>query len=135
MVAPKRKTAASGGPASERGRRDDGLSATLAQAAWEQADEALAQALIEFEVATTAKTSRARAQALELLGQALSRAARRRGFNRLGTLGRREPFDPDRHQLNRVAAKPPKVVRVVARGVARAGNVLVRAQVLAERAP
>jgi hypothetical protein len=54
----------------------------LAGAAWAEADAALADALAEFEVLSAAKTAAARKDAMFLLGQALKRAARKRGLGR-----------------------------------------------------
>lgn len=56
------------------------LADALAGAAWAEADAALADALAEFEVLSAAKTAAARKDAMFLLGQALQRAARKRGL-------------------------------------------------------
>jgi hypothetical protein len=100
----------------------------LAQAAWMEADAALAEALVECGRAIQASASEAREEALELLSQALARAARRRGLSRVGKSGAFEAFDPDRHELPASAKPAPKRVRVVVEGVARGGEVLIRAR-------
>src|SRR5262249_40390016 len=56
------------------------LVAKLAEAAWEQADAALAQALADFDEWETAPDAAARKLAREMLGQSLAQAARRRGL-------------------------------------------------------
>lgn len=105
------------------------LTDALAEAAWSEADVALAQALADFDEAETAKKKGARKDALERLGQALSRAARKRGLSRVGDLDERVEFDTDSHDLNAAVAKTPKSVRIQARGVARGGEVLIKPRV------
>ncbi|MFN3464828.1 MAG: hypothetical protein ACK4X1_12210 [Terricaulis sp.] len=101
----------------------------MAEAAWSEADLALAQALADFDEVESAKRKGARRDALERLGQALSRAARKRGLGRIGEIDERATFDPDRHDLNQAVAKTPKSVRIQARGVARGGEILIKPRV------
>jgi hypothetical protein len=114
-----------------RQRAAQGVSLTdaLAEAAWSEADAALAQALADFDEAETAEGKDARKDALGRLGQALSRAARKRGLSRIGDLDDQIDFDASDHELNAPVAKPPKTVRIQARGVARGGEVLVKPRV------
>ncbi|MFZ2031175.1 MAG: hypothetical protein WAU68_12750 [Vitreimonas sp.] len=56
------------------------LADALAGAAWAEADAALADALAEFTALSAAKTAAQRKDAMFLLGQALQRAARKRGL-------------------------------------------------------
>jgi hypothetical protein len=56
------------------------LADALAGAAWAEADAALADALTEFASLSAAKTAAQRKDAMFLLGQALQRAARKRGL-------------------------------------------------------
>jgi hypothetical protein len=106
----------------------------LGEAGWQEADRALARALAEFEEVEAASTPVRRAEALMLLRQALARAARARGFSRLGgDVGEIEPYDPAAHELVRPAARPPADVMILSRGVARGGEVLVKARVRAAR--
>lgn len=58
------------------------LADALAGAAWAEADAALADALSEFDALSAAKTAAQRKDAMFLLGQALVRAARKRGLKR-----------------------------------------------------
>ena len=58
------------------------LADALAGAAWAEADAALAQALAEFETLSSAKTASEQRDAMFLLGQALQRAARKRGLGK-----------------------------------------------------
>lgn len=101
------------------------LSGALAGAAWAEADAALAAALADLDEAIGARGAM-REEALALLAQSLARAARKRGLSRIGALGAEEAFDTARHELARVVAKPPKTVRIEARGVARGEDVLVK---------
>lgn len=105
------------------------LAAALAEASWSEADAALAQALAECDALETAPDAAARDDAMAMLTQALSRAARKRGLSRLGAVGAREAYDPQRHDLSKAGARPPKTVRIIAPGVARGGEILVRARV------
>ena len=59
------------------------LADALAGAAWTEADAALADALSEFETLSAAKTAAQRKDAMFLLGQALHRAARKRGLGQV----------------------------------------------------
>jgi hypothetical protein len=105
----------------------------LAHAAWAQADAALAEALIECDRALNAGSAKLREEALSLLSLALTRAARRRGLTRVGKPGATEAFDAAKHDLAR-AGRAPARVRVVEAGVARGGEVLIKARVKAVRA-
>jgi hypothetical protein len=125
---PKRSKRSKSGAASEPAASSP-LSGALAEAAWAEADSALAHALADFDEAETAKTKRARADALEMLGQSLARAARKRGLSRVGELGAREAFDPTQHDLVGSGVKKPKRVRIAARGVARGAEVIVQPRV------
>lgn len=120
---PKKKSAA-------RKRAASGvqLNDALAGAAWAEADRSLAEALALCDEALQSEGG-ARDLALEMLGQALTIAGRKRGLSRLGELGGREAFDPDRHEFIKPTKKPPKSVRIVARGVARGGEMLTKARV------
>lgn len=106
----------------------------LAEAAWLEADSALAEALVECDQALSAKSERARRDALDLLSLALSRAARRRGFSRVGKKGAIEDFDTKRHDLATSPKRAPKRVRIALEGVARGREVLIKARVTSERA-
>jgi hypothetical protein len=106
----------------------------LAQAAWAEADIALAEAIVECDRAIKAKRADARSEALALTAQALSRAARRRSLVRLGKAGSVEAFDPLRHQLALSVKRAPTRVRVVEEGIARGGEVLVKARAKPARA-
>ncbi|HET9230931.1 MAG TPA: hypothetical protein VFO00_06560 [Vitreimonas sp.] len=106
----------------------------LAEAAWTEADAALAEALIECDRARSAKTSDARDEALSLLQLALGRAARRRGLSRIGKAGGLEDFDAGRHELSARPKRAPKRVRIVDEGVSRGREVLIKARVTAARA-
>lgn len=114
-----------------RQRAAQGVSLTdaLAEAAWSEADAALAQALADFDEAETAERKSARKDALERLGQSLARAARKRGLSRIGDLDQRVDFSAEEHDLNAAVAKTPKSVRIQARGVARGDEVLVKPRV------
>lgn len=106
----------------------------LGEAAWAEADRALAQAMTEFEEVEAASNQVRRAEALMLLRQALARAARVRGFSRLGgEPGAVEPYDPDRHTLISAPQRPPEEVMIVAQGVVRGEEVLVKARAKAVR--
>jgi len=110
------------------------LSSALGEAAWAEADRALAQAMSEFEEVEAAATHVRRAEALMLLRQALARAARVRGFSRLGgEPGAVEPYDQTRHDLVSAPAIAPAEVTIVSQGVARGAEVLVKARVKAVR--
>jgi hypothetical protein len=106
----------------------------LAGAAWLEADAALAEALLECDRAIEADDEETRDEALELLSLALSRAARRRGLTRIGKRGASEDFDAARHELATRSKRAPKRVRVIAEGVARGREVLIKARVAPARA-
>ena len=133
MAAAKSKTRRLKAPkrSATRKRAAQGVSLAdaLAEAAWAEADAALAQALIELDHIETAAGAEARRDALDLLAQSLSRAARKRGLTRVGALGGLEDYDPQRHELSPPVAKAPKKVRIQARGVARGDLVLARPRV------
>lgn len=105
------------------------LADALGEAAWAEADAALAQALVDLDEAAAAVSEAAGAEALALVAQSLSRAARKRGLTRVGALGAVEPYDPQRHDLNSPVAPPAKTVRIVARGVARGDQLLAKPRV------
>lgn len=110
------------------------LSSALAEAAWAEADLALAEALADLDEAETAANEADRADALSMLSQSLSRASRKRGLTRIGALGEQADFNASAHDLAAEGAKKPKKVRIAARGVARGGEVLVRARVRPDQA-
>jgi hypothetical protein len=137
MPAGKKKPKRSNGtpkPSAARKRAAQSLSlpSALAEAAWSEADLALAEALADLDEAQTAADDAARGDALQLLAQSLSRVARKRGLSRIGVLDEKEAFDPGRHDLAYSGAKAPKTVRIAARGVARGEDVLVRPRVRAK---
>lgn len=101
----------------------------LAEAAWSEADAALAQALADFDESETASRKSERKDARARLGQSLSRAARKRGLLRTGDLEERVAFNASEHDLNAAVAKTPKTVRIQARGVTRGGEVLAKPRV------
>jgi hypothetical protein len=121
------------GNSAARKRAAPTLVAALAEAGWAEADASLADALSEFDTLQSAVGARARDDAVALLGQALARAARKRGLARFGALDALEPYDPKRHQLEKPAARTPKRVRIRAQGVARGNEVLIKARVAAVR--
>ena len=123
MAAPKAKRKGKGGGRA-KGAPEPSLNDKLAEAAWAQADAALAEALADLDEVEGAPNDAARGEALAMLAQSLQRAARKRGLTRIGAIGAREPFDPDRHDL--IGAKTPKTVTIRARGVARGKEILVR---------
>lgn len=106
------------------------LSDALAEAAWEEADLALAEALVEADALMEAVDDSSRATAIAFMVQALSRAARKRGLSRIGELGGPEKYDPARHELAGSVAKKPRNVRIAARGVVRGVEVLQRPRAL-----
>jgi hypothetical protein len=115
--------------ARKRAAQGVSLASALAEAAWSEADAALAQALADLDEAQGAEDEAARGDALLRLAQSLSRAARKRGLTRIGELDAQEAYDATRHALNAAVAKPPKKVRIQARGVARGGEVLEKPRV------
>jgi len=128
---PRRPKAGTAKKSAARKRAAQGVSLAdaLAEAAWAEADSALAQALADFDEAETAERKRARKDAMARLGQALSRAARKRGLTRVGELDERVEFNADDHELNASVAKTPKSVRIQARGVVRGGEILAKPRV------
>jgi hypothetical protein len=114
-------------------KRAASLVNALAEAAWTEADAALAEALIECRRAVDAKSKKARDEALELLSLSLGRAARRRGLARIGKRGSLEDFDPARHELPGSARRTPARVRVIEEGVMRGREVLIKARVASPR--
>lgn len=130
---PRAKTPARGqvkkGAARKRAAPAVSLSGALAEAAWAEADLALAEALTALDQAESASDEEARDDAMALLSQALSRAARKRGLSRIGQVGARESYDAKRHDLDDVSGRAPKTVRISARGVSRAGETLVKPRV------
>ena len=106
----------------------------LAEAAWTEADGALAEALVECDRAHAADNDEARDEALGLLRLALARAARRRGLSRIGKVGAVDDFDAGRHELAARGRRAPKRVRILDEGVARGREVLIKARVAAARA-
>lgn len=122
--ASKRPRAKASGP--KQSQVESGaLNAALAEAAWLETDAALAEALALHDEWVTAPPAN-RAALSELLAQALGRAARKRGLSRVGEIDANERFDALRHDF--AGSRPPKIVRVVARGVARGDEILVRAR-------
>lgn len=103
----------------------------LSEAAWAEADLALAQALALLDECDTAPDEAARAEAMDWLRQALVRAGRKRGFVRTGSLGAEAPYDPLRHDL--IAPGKPRTVRIAARGVSRGEAELVKPRVTGTR--
>lgn len=114
-----------------RKRAPGSLAAALAEAAWIEADAALAEALVCADEFASNPAAPSRRTALALLRQALARAARKRGFTRLGEVGARESYDPRLHELTGAFARLPKTVDIVASGVARGAQILVKARVAA----
>jgi hypothetical protein len=106
----------------------------LAEAAWTEADGALAEALVECDRANAAENDEDRDEALDLLRLALARAARRRGLSRIGKASAVDDFDASRHELAASVRRAPKRVRIVDEGVARGREVLIKARVTAARA-
>jgi hypothetical protein len=109
------------------------MAAALAEAAWVETDVALAEALADLDELISADSAQ-RADALAVLAQSLSRAARKRGLTRIGAVDARESYDAAVHDLRQLVAKKPKTVRIQARGVARGGQVLVKPRVHVVRA-
>lgn len=117
-----------------RKRAESGaMAAALAEAAWMEADAALAEALADLDELISADAAH-RADALAVLAQSMARAARKRGLTRIGALDAKESYDPALHDLRQLVAKKPKTVRIQARGVARGEQVLVKPRVGAARA-
>lgn len=135
MPAARKKRTSSGKPVAARKKKRAATAVmvtALAEAAWAEADAALAAALVEFGALSEAKTVKARKDAMLLLGQALTRTARKRGVAPIGVVGDVEAFDAKRHQP--VTSRAPKYVRIDAPGMARGAVVLIKARVSAARA-
>ena len=101
----------------------DALIATLADAAWRRADEALGEAwrdiqALEAALSSSAAQARVRNEAA-IIGDALARAARARGLMRQGAVGDEIAFDPARHDCDGRAPKRGAAARIVVPGVAR----------------
>ncbi len=128
---PKRPKAGAAKKSAARKRAAQGacLADALAEAAWAEADSALAQALADFDEAQTAERKRDRKDAMARLGEALSRTARKRGLTRVGELEQRIEFSADDHEMNASVVKSPKKVRIQARGVTRGGEILAKPRV------
>lgn len=112
------------GAARKRAAPAVSLAGALAEAAWAEADAALAEALADFDEVQTAPDEEARDEAIAMLAQSLSRAARKRGLSRTGELGARAPYDAARHALDEPSGRAPKTVRIHARGVLRGAEAL-----------
>jgi hypothetical protein len=100
------------------------LTRQRAEAAWADADAALAEALAEF-----AAWEAGEADAAAFVGQALRRAARKRGLTPLSAAGALEPYDAALHVLVKSASRPPARVKIKSPGVMRGGEVLAKARV------
>lgn len=119
------------------------LTDMMAEAAWAQADRALAQALRDAAMVEQAVrplkrgAPRAKVQPVEdgllILSQSLSRAARARGLKMFGAVGAVVPFDPRLHEAP-ARAREPKLVRITTPGVTRASDVVMKAVVTPSRA-
>jgi hypothetical protein len=112
------------GAARKRAAPSSKLANALGAAAWAEADTALAEALAEFEAWQAGD-----AAASSFVGQALRRAARKRGLITIGVADEIEIYDPARHMFIKSVARAPKSVRIVSPGIGRAGEVLVKARV------
>jgi len=132
MAAAKKNTPARGGAKRVAVARDARLANALADASWAEADEALAEALIEFAELKRALTEEY--DALDMASQALARAARRRGLVLFGDVGATVAFDAAAHELNGSSAAPARV-RIVREGVMRGREMLNRAVVAPVRKP
>ncbi|MBK6702712.1 MAG: hypothetical protein KA153_02345 [Hyphomonadaceae bacterium] len=129
MSAGDKKSKSKKSAARKRAAQGVSLTDALAEAAWSEADAALAQALADFDEADTADGKAARKDAMARLGQALSRAGRKRGLARVGELDEEVDFDAEAYDLNAAVAKTPKTVRIQARGVTRGGEMLAKPRV------
>ncbi|MFT3729320.1 MAG: hypothetical protein QM759_15965 [Terricaulis sp.] len=121
----KRKT---NGAVRKRAASSRDLTRQLAEAAWAEADAALADALTEFGAWQAGD-----ADAAEFVGQALRRAARKRGLSPLGEAGSVEAYDSSRHALGKLGSRPPARVKIKSPGVLRGGEVLAKARVTSVR--
>lgn len=124
-----KKTSKRKGAARKRAAPVFSLNAALAEAAWAEADTALALALADMDELLDASDPESREAAMAMLAQSLGGAARKRGLMRVGELGAKEVFDPKRHSFVGSVAKPPKTIRITARGVTRGGEMLVAPRV------
>jgi len=107
----------------KRAKKAPALQDLLAAAAWAEVDAHLGEALAEFEAWQSGQ-----ADAALFAGQALRRAARKRGLAVLGEINAIEPYDAKRHLLIKAVARAPAQVRIVRPGVARGGEMLVKAR-------
>ena len=135
MAAAKKNTPARGGakaPAVARQvvAHEARLANALANASWAEADEALAEALVEF--AELKRALREEPETLAMAAQALARAARRRGLRLFGDVGANVAFDANAHELN-PSSEAAGSVRIVREGVMRGREVLIRAIVAPAR--
>ncbi|MBL8558659.1 MAG: hypothetical protein JNM47_08060 [Hyphomonadaceae bacterium] len=101
----------------------------MAEAAWAEADAALAEALADLDEVEGAETAAARRTALAMLAQSLARAGRKRGLTRIGEVGGKAAYSAAAHELAVPAKRAPKRVVISARGVARGGAVLAKPRV------
>ena len=142
MAAARKNTPARGGAKAPTAARqvvahEARLANALANASWAEADEALAEALVEF--AELKRALKQEPETLAMAAQALARAARRRGLGLFGDVGANVAFDANAHELN-PSSDAARRVRIVREGVMRGRDVLIRALVapahkLAKRRP
>jgi molecular chaperone GrpE (heat shock protein) len=119
------------------------LVGALGEAGWAEADKALAAALAETVGLETALAKLARSKspaaiqraddAFVMLTQALDTVARKRGVSRFGEVGAVEKFDPERHEIDGAPRKSARV-KLVAPGVLKGGEVLLKARAKLEAA-
>lgn len=113
--------------------RQNTLANALGEAAWAEADAALAAAIADLDDLEAAIAGNAPAgDAHFMVAQSLNRVARKRGMTRLGEVGATVVFDPAQHE--RAAPGVAKRVRILRPGVMRAGAVLIKARVGSPRA-
>lgn len=127
MAAAKKKKSGARKKGPDKAKSDRALTEALGAASWADADLALAAAITSFEAACLAKVGAEREQWLALLGQALTRAARKRGLTRLGVAGEEVRYDAAHHELIRPVARAPSRVRVLCPGVGRGEEQLAAA--------
>lgn len=130
MAAAKKNTPARGGAKGLAFARQARLVNALADASWAEADQALAEALVEF--ADLKRALNQGPDALAMASQALGRAARRRGLVLFGDVGAVVAFNAAAHELNR-SSEPASRVRILREGVMRGTDVLIRALVAPAR--
>ena len=118
-----KKTKKKRSAARKRAASSRGLTNQLADAAWAEADKALAEALAEFEAWQAGDED-----AAEFVGQALRRAARKRGLAPLGETGGIEAYDSKRHALVKAATRAPTRVKIKSPGVLRGVEILAKAR-------